>query len=275
MEGARAGRCALRGGIGAGLPCRRDHSADVLRIAPAFGIRVARLDVRDEPRRAERGALPDVVWQSHTPAWLLALAAPFLLPGWLTGLLVTLAIVNIACLPAVYGVQRLVVSAVSVARDRGAADPDGCRGRCAYPSMALRTGLPYGTESSAGRPVPRRLILSVFTVALCVLSSEKRELEASSISTASNRVMNALAPTWRIGFRRCVRHHELGERQRPLLLESQTLAWDALDPAWLDRAIAYARARATSRTFCSSGGKSRCSGSVSAERASRRSTGRP
>jgi hypothetical protein len=37
------------------------------------------------------------MWQSHGFVWLLALAAPFLLPGWLTALLLSLVIVNAAC----------------------------------------------------------------------------------------------------------------------------------------------------------------------------------
>ena len=37
------------------------------------------------------------MWQSHTPAWLFALAAPFVLPGSLTALLLSLAAVNVAC----------------------------------------------------------------------------------------------------------------------------------------------------------------------------------
>src|SRR4030095_14095390 len=37
------------------------------------------------------------MWQSHGFLWLLALAAPFLLPGWLTALLLSLVIVNVAC----------------------------------------------------------------------------------------------------------------------------------------------------------------------------------
>src|SRR5262249_23507450 len=37
------------------------------------------------------------MWQSHGFVWLLALAAPFLLPGWLTALLLSLVIVNVAC----------------------------------------------------------------------------------------------------------------------------------------------------------------------------------
>jgi len=164
--------------------------------------------------------------------------------GVVDGLLVTLAIVNIACylpytvfndwwylrflLPAIAALLILTVAVVDALIRR----------------MALRTGLPYGTESSAGRPVPRRLILSVFTVALCVLFV--REARARSVfdlhrlesryeragTYVANRLpSNAFVITsWESGS---VRFYS----------NRKTLAWDALDPAWLDRAIAYARAR--------------------------------
>src|SRR5262245_19110568 len=65
------------------------------------------------PLRSGYGALPTLfatdhivpnavryaswMWQSHGVVWLFALAAAFLLPGWLTALLLSLIVVNIAC----------------------------------------------------------------------------------------------------------------------------------------------------------------------------------
>ena len=43
----------------------------------------------------------------------------------------------------------------------------------------------------------------------------------------------------------------------------RTLVWDGLDPAWLDRAIVFARERGSCRSCSSSDGRSRSSGSGS------------
>jgi hypothetical protein len=175
------------------------------------------------------------MWQTHTPAWLLALAAPFLLPGWLTSLLFALAFVDTACylpymvfndwwylrflLPAIAIVLILTVAAVDASVRR----------------MARRKAAPYGATS---------LILVVFTAALCVFFV--REARARSVfdlhrlesryERAGTYVANRLPPNAII-----ITSWESGSLR--FYANRKTLVWDALDPAWLDRAIAYVRAR--------------------------------
>src|SRR5262249_53830511 len=60
------------------------------------------------------------MWQTQTPAWLIALAAPLLLPGWLTSMLLTIAAGNVACYLPYVGVNgwwdlRFILPAIAVA----------------------------------------------------------------------------------------------------------------------------------------------------------------
>src|ERR1041384_5765922 len=79
------------------------------------------------------------MWQSHTPAWLLALAAPVLLPRGITFLLLSLAAVNVLCylpyvvfndwwylrflLPAIAIVLVLTLAVVDAGSARGKRPP--------------------------------------------------------------------------------------------------------------------------------------------------------
>ena len=186
------------------------------------------------------------LWQSHTPVWLLALAAPFLLPGRLTGLLLALATVNVACylpyvvfndwwylrflLPAIAMLLVLTVASIDAAVTRLLR-----REPSRLASEASQTGLPHAT---------RVAVLSLFTVAVCVLfirEARARSVfdlqrlesryERAGLYVARRLPENALVITsWESGS---VRFYS----------NRKTLVWDALDRAWLDRAIAYSRTR--------------------------------
>ena len=179
------------------------------------------------------------MWQSHTPAWLLALAAPFVLPGWLTGLLLTFAIVNAACyLPYVvfndWWYLRFMLPAIAVLLVLMAAIID---------SIAARALWARDTRSSRTHGV-RAALSSVLTIAICFFFI--REARARSVFdlqrlesrykragdyVARRLPENALVITsWESGS---VRFYS----------NRKTLVWDALDPEWLDRAISFSRTR--------------------------------
>jgi hypothetical protein len=169
--------------------------------------------------------------ESHTPVWLLALAAPVILPGWLTGLLLALVIVNVACylpyvvfndwwylrfmLPAIAVLLVMNVAVVDVAVQAVLRSPR--RVRTALAVFAVAFGVIFVREARAR---------SVFDL---------RRLE-SRYERAGTYVRSHLPPTamvitsWESGS---VRFY--GNRR--------TLVWDVLDPAWLDRALEYCRAR--------------------------------
>lgn len=176
--------------------------------------------------------------ESHTPAWLLALAAPVLLRGRLANLLLGLFAVNLACylgytvfddwwylrflLPTI---PLIVVLTVAVAD-----------------AIARRLTLSIG--GLLKRRVVANALVAVLTAALAtVLLEEARarrvfdlhRLEARYVAAgrfvADRLPANALVITsWESGS---VRFYS----GRP------TLVWDSLDPAWLDRALAFARSR--------------------------------
>ena len=193
------------------------------------------------------------LWQSHTPVWLLALAAPFALPGWLTGLLLTFAIVNAACyLPYVvfndWWYLRFMLPAIAVLLVLTAATIDSIAARALW-ARDTRSSRP---STGSGRPElaegrTHRVLAalsSVLTIAICFLFI--REARARSVFdlqrlesryerageyVARRLPANALIFTsWESGS---VRFYS----------NRRTLVWDALDPAWLDRAIAYSRTR--------------------------------
>jgi hypothetical protein len=172
------------------------------------------------------------MWQTHTPAWLVALAAPLLLPGWLTAMLVTIAAVNVACyLPYVvfndWWYLRFMLPAIAIVMILMAAALDAIVRR-----MAPRTGAPYTA------------LFAAFVAVLCAFSiREARTRSVFDLARLESRYVraglyvadhlppNALVITsWESGSVRFYGHRT-------------TLVWDALDPAWLDRAIAFTRAR--------------------------------
>jgi hypothetical protein len=179
------------------------------------------------------------LWQSHTPAWLLALAAPFLLPGWLTGLLVALAIVNGACyLPYTvfndWWYLRFLLPGIAMLAVLMVATLDAIIRRLAWRQA----------ESPAGRSFTGRPVVAIFTVVLAFLfirEARARSVfdlqrlesryERAGLYVARRLPPNALVITsWESGS---VRFYS----------NRRTLVWDVLDPAWLDRAIAYSRTR--------------------------------
>jgi len=176
------------------------------------------------------------MWQSHTPVWLLALAAPFLLPGRLTVMLLSLAAVNVLCyLPyAIFndwwylrfllpGIAMLIVVMVATA--------DSIAAR-----VASRQGAP-SSRKAALCAVAAAVMLSLFFVReararqVFALPRLESRYQRAGVYVANRLPANALVITsWQSGS---VRFY--GNRK--------TLVWDALDPAWLDRAIAYTRMR--------------------------------
>ena len=176
------------------------------------------------------------MWQSHTPAWLLALAAPFVLPGSLTALLLSLAAVNVACyLPyAVFNdwwYLRFLLPAIAIVIVLMTAVVDG---------IAARTSR---IDLSRTRRV-RAAVVGVVALVICPLFIREARArsafdlhrlesryERAGVYVAGHLPPNALVITsWESGSIRFYGHRT-------------TLVWDALDPAWLDRAIAYSRAR--------------------------------
>jgi hypothetical protein len=178
------------------------------------------------------------MWQSHGFVWLLALASPFLLPGWLTTLLLSLVVVNLACylpyavfndwwylrflLPAIAILLVLAIAGLDatlaiVARTVGSA-ARSFRVRAAMVGLVTLASLLFFIREARAR--------SVFD-----LQRLEARYERAGLYVASHLPPNALIVTsWESGSVRYYGHRN-------------TLVWDALDPAWLDRAIAYIRTR--------------------------------
>jgi len=167
------------------------------------------------------------MWQSHGFVWLLALAAPLMLPGWLTTLLLSLVAINIACyLPyAVFDdwwYLRFLLPAIAI---------------LLVMAMAVVDGLFHLWR----KPL---WLAHVFAIAVCVffireararsvfdLQRLEARYERAGMYVDSHLPPDALVVTsWESGSVRYYGHRN-------------TLIWDSLDPAWLDRAIAYVRTR--------------------------------
>ncbi len=165
----------------------------------------------------------------HSPAWMLAVAAPFLLPGALTRLMASLVLVNVACyLPYVVFEHWSYL-------------------RFLLPTLPLIVIMLVAAIDAACRRIapiaarPAVVAASVLLAALWVLEAQNRQvfrlqaLEArfEQGGTFVDRRLppNALVITsWQSGS---VRFYS----------GRKTLVWDQLDPAWLDDAIAYVRSR--------------------------------
>ncbi len=167
--------------------------------------------------------------EAHTPAWLVAVAAPFVLPGALSALYAVMFVVNVACylpyvmfdewayvrflLPTIPLVLILMVASIDAACRR--VSP-----RAAAPVLTLVTLAlaPVFIRAGAERHVFRLHLL------------EARFARAGTF-VGGHLPANALVITsWQSGS---VRFYS-GRR---------TLVWDGLDPAWLDRAIDFAGER--------------------------------
>jgi hypothetical protein len=165
----------------------------------------------------------------HTPAWMLAASAPFLLPGALTRFFAAMIVINIACylpylvfedwsylrflLPTLPLVVILMVAAVDAICRRAAAVTAG-------PTVAV-----------------------VAAVLAALWIAEARDRQVFRLQALEAR------------FERAGRFADRRLPPNALVITSgqsgsvrfyagrKTLIWDDLEPAWLDRAIAFVRAR--------------------------------
>jgi hypothetical protein len=167
--------------------------------------------------------------QTHTFAWVLALAAPVLLPGPLSALFLSLFAVNVASyLPYVVF-------------------DDWSFLRFLLPSIPLLLVLAVAVIDAVCRRIRPVFATPVVAVAAAVLAllfvREARDRDAFRLQRLEARYeragtfvgrrlpANAIVITsWQSGSVRFYGHR-------------QTLVWDGLDPAWLDRAIGFVRAR--------------------------------
>jgi len=165
----------------------------------------------------------------HTVAWLLAAAAPFLLPGALARVMAAMVLVNLACylpyvvfdhwsylrflLPALPLIVILLVAAVDALCRRIA--PAATRPAVVAVSLVLAA---LWVREADSRQVFR-------------LKALEARFERAGVFVARSLPANALVITsWQSGS---VRFYS----------GRKTLVWDQLDPAWLDRAVAFVRSR--------------------------------
>jgi hypothetical protein len=216
------------------------------------------------PLRSGYGALPTLfaaehivpnliryatwMWQSHGFVWLFAFAVPFVLRGWLTTLLMSLVIVNIACyLPyAVFNdwwYLRFLLPAIAMLLVMAMAIVDALLHLWRKPLWLARGPIREGPRTSH-KGLSHRCGVIVFAILISVfflreararsvfdLQRLEARYERAGLYVDSHLPTDALVVTsWESGS---IRHY--GRRK--------TLVWDSLDPAWLDRAIAYLRTR--------------------------------
>jgi hypothetical protein len=179
------------------------------------------------------------VWLSdvHTPVWMMAAAAPFLLPGALTRVIAGLILVNVACyLPYVvfdhWSYLRFLLPTLPLVVIMMVAVVDAISRR-----LAPRVGQGLGRQTV-------KLVVPITALVLAFLwINEARDRQAFRLQSLEARFErsgafvdrrlppNALIITsWQSGS---VRFYS----------GRKTLVWDQLDPLWLDRAIAFARSR--------------------------------
>jgi hypothetical protein len=186
------------------------------------------------------------MWQSHGLVWLLALAASFLLPGWLTTLLLSLVIVNVACyLPyAVFNdwsYLRFLLPAIAIVLVMAMAALDAVVATAARTLQVREYGAP---EIAPRTQRVRAAVVGLVTVAsLLLFIREARTRSVFDLQRLEARYERAglyvdshlppdavVVTSWESGSIRYYGHRK-------------TMVWDALDPTWLDRAIAYIRMR--------------------------------
>jgi dolichyl-phosphate-mannose-protein mannosyltransferase len=178
---------------------------------------------------------------TQTPAWLLAIAAPLLLPGALSTLLAAMAIVNVACylpyvvfdawwylrflLPAIALVVILMVAALDAAWRRG---------QSWKRSRVQRRSRSWGLTA----------MLILFTIAICAWSLDKARIgQAFQLHTLEAKYARAGAAVARLLPDNALVITRMESGSVRFYSDRRTLVWDGLDPAWLDRAVAYARER--------------------------------
>ena len=168
------------------------------------------------------------LWQTHTPIWLLALAAPFVVPGWVTAILLGV----IAATLAVYLPYTVF--------------EDWWYLRFLLPAIPLLLVLTMAVIERGVMRVPkvRATAMAGVAIVLAVLfvrvADRRQAFDLARLESryvASGRYVADRLPadafvitSWQSGS---VRFYS-GRR---------TLAWDALDPGWLDRVVVDSRAR--------------------------------
>lgn len=179
--------------------------------------------------------------QVHTPVWVLAVVAPFFIPRRLTALLASLIVVNVACyLPYVvfndWWYLRFLLPAIAFVFVLVVAVSDSLIHR--VKSLRRRESFECTSRAwTAQWAIPLAILLSIVFVrearARRVFDLHRLEAryERAGAYVATRLPANALVITsWESGS---VRFY--GRRK--------TVVWDVLDPAWLDRAVAYVRER--------------------------------
>jgi hypothetical protein len=220
--------------------------------ASGYGSLGALFSVDHVPLNARRYAS----WMTavHTPLWLLAAAAPFLLPGALSIMMTAMAVVTVASyLPYTvfddWWYLRFLLPAIPIVLVLMVAVVDAVCRRLLWFTSRGDTGGRRKKPSHLGVSMPPRFVattaaLTVVTVSLCAFmllqardrnAFRLRALEARFVRgggyVAERLPANALVITsWQSGS---VRFYS-GRR---------TLVWDSLDPGWLDRAVAFASQR--------------------------------
>jgi hypothetical protein len=172
-----------------------------------------------------------VTWMvdTHTPAIMLAFGALWLLPGGLSALLTSLALVNLMLylpyvvfedwsylrflLPAVAFLQILLAAVIDAAGRRTGSSLRHLLGAAAVAALA----------ASSVKEARERQAFE--------LQRLESRFERAGLFVADRLPANAIVITsWQSGS---VRFYS----------GRKTLVWDGLDPAWLDRAVAHVRAR--------------------------------
>jgi hypothetical protein len=178
------------------------------------------------------------LWQAHTPVVLLALIAPFVVPGPLTMLALACAVVNVGLyLPytvfADWSYLRFLLPSIPLLMVLIAAVVDALTVRL------LRTGL-----SPADPRRRRQLTLALVPLvgALgAVMVREARLRHAFDLQGMEARFARAgqFVAARLPADALLITDYESGSV--PFYSGRRTLAWRALDPMWLERAVAFAR----------------------------------
>ena len=189
------------------------------------------LDPLFEVEHIQPNALRYATWLSHTltPGWVLAAAAPFLLPGALSRLLLWMFIVNVACyLPYIvfedWYFLRFLLPTIPIVVVLGVAVID---------SLCRRA------RSWTSRPV--LFVVAVAMMVFGIRAAEDRlafrlqqidaRFEQAGRYVGDALPQNAIVITsWQSGS---VRFYS----------GRKTILWDDLDPAWLDRTMVWVRER--------------------------------
>jgi len=167
--------------------------------------------------------------QTQTPAWLLAAAAPLLLPGALTRLYAALVLVNAACyLPYVvfddWSYLRFLLPTLPLVIILTVASIDGvCRRVAPWTARPVVAAAAIALAGAGIRAAEARQTFRLHAL--------EARYERAALFVAQRLPENTLVVTgWQSGSIR-------------LYAGRRTLVWDTLDPAWLDRAIAFLRTR--------------------------------